>query len=181
MSTPDTPSFPLIRPATLADLGGLRLGLATMLQEHQMPYPHYGDADLETFTASMAQRLLSADPTLLCFVAVDPAQPFPLIGFTVAEICSRPIGQPARYLMAYWLYVQPGRRHEHIGWALCTAVMDRARDSGITAVEICAKPGDDQWARRGWTPVATTFALTLADVTTSINSRAPATTTEHAA
>ena len=169
---PVEPAFPVVRRATIGDLAGLRLGLATMLAAHQMPYPTYNADDLALFTANAAERILSHDPTLGIAVAEGP-DPLHLAGFAVGEVSERPIGQPRRFLMAHWLWVDPAYRHQRLGWALNRAVMDMLADSGVTTVEIAAKWGDDQWARRGWTPVATTYVLSLPDAERSLASRAP--------
>lgn len=154
-----------IRPATLPDLIWLRLLYAQMQAEKPLPYPDYREpTSLEAFTASLAQRLES-DPRLLVWVAEEG----PVVGgFILTEVVDRPVGAPHRYGVCYWLYVVPQWRGTGVGRQLSAAALLAARDRGCESIEIAAAPGDDQWLRRGWTPVAVTLALPLDGVAASL-------------
>lgn len=155
-----------IRPATLSDLTALRLLWEALWREGNFAYPTLTPEDTAHWTADMAvklERQMAGDLTVGTFLAVVDDVP---AGFLAARLEERRIGQPRRILTTDHLYVVPRfrGRWRGIGPALIAAALDYATPLGVDMLELVAMAGDTQWARHGWTPVATRYATTVADV-----------------
>lgn len=146
-----------IRPATTADLFWLRLLLGQLMDATPDAYPSLDLVGLEAYTAVLAARLSSRDPTLLCYVAEDGDV---ICGFLSGNQMVR-IGHPTTYCFPDFFYVAPAYRHQGIGRALSTALIDDARQRGMTMIEFVGQPGDGQWAQRGWSVVGIVYALPI--------------------
>lgn len=157
---------PTIRPARLPDLFGLRLLYSEIVTHQALPYPRFDSVeDLTAFTVMVASRLDPADPRFICFVAETDDG---LVGFVLGEVCERLVGHPRRFGLCHWLYVTPAHQGSGVGRALTVAAVMDGIAKGVEAVELSAKPGDDQWARRGWLPISTAYALPISAVESTI-------------
>lgn len=163
--------MPNVRPAQLGDLFWLRLLLGQLIQEEgKYAYPQTTPRDLESLTAGLAARLASADPSLLCFVA---EQEEVCVGFVLGDMLTR-IGEPRCYASIIYLYMVPGWRLQGTGQDISRAVITEAKARGAEALEFLTRPGDSQWAARGWPTVATVCALPIdAALASVVSSRVP--------
>lgn len=166
---PATATALSVRVATLADLTALRLIYQEFIEAHALPYPDFRNDESHTaFTLALADRLTREDPTLCAIMAFDGSTP---IGFLLADFCTRQIGFPTRFVVVHWLYVAASYRGEGIGRKLSALALAHAQAWGAETAELGAKPGDGQWAARGWVPVSTVYALPLNAVAASFVSR----------
>lgn len=154
------------RPATLTDLTALRLLWEALWREGRFTYPTLTPEDTAAWTTDMAvklERQMTGDRTVGTFLAESDGRP---VGFLAARLEERRVGHPRRILTADHLYVLPDfrGRWRGVGPALIAAALDYATPLGVDMLELVAMAGDTQWARHGWTPVATRYAATVADV-----------------
>lgn len=146
-----------ITPITVDHLPYLRLLYQGFLVEQAPSYPTFSDADLDQFVLTIS-RQLQYNPEFGGWVAIRGKK---VVGFLAGNIEHRPIGQPSDYALVWWLYVTPRHRHTGVGLRLIDAGVDWLHDRGITMVEVSAVAGDDQWGQRGWTPVTTTYVMSV--------------------
>jgi GNAT superfamily N-acetyltransferase len=153
----------VVRRATFADIPALRQLFAELVAALEaarpVAYPTHTADDLDAFTLLTARRL-ETDPTLLLYVAVDPASEG-LLAFLGGEIAQRALGQPRIFGAAHWLYVTPAARGQGIARALVRLACEDLAAAGITHVELAALRGDLQWATRGWIPYLIHHVLPL--------------------
>jgi ribosomal protein S18 acetylase RimI-like enzyme len=156
----------MIRPATFADVPGLRRLYGALVAEleasRRIRYPIHDGATLDSFTLLCARRI-EDDPAFLCFVARDD-DTGALVGFLGGEVAQRVLGDPTVFGAAHWLYVEPAARGQGLAKALVRLGVAELARHGVTHVELAGVAGDDQWARRGWLPYLVHHVLPIAAV-----------------
>lgn len=151
----------VIRAATLADLTTLRLFWEALVGEQARAHLQLGEGDTLRWTSEMAMRLerqASGDPAVYVRIAEDESDP---VGFLSGWVEDRAVGEPHRYWVADHLYVTPEHRGEGVGRALIEDGFDYAEAHGLSTLECVAVAGDEQWARRAWTPILVRYTTTV--------------------
>jgi len=145
----------VIRPAQLTDLIELRQLYARMMTERPQLYPIIDQDALTDFTTDMARQLATRDPALFVQLALlDHVA----VGFCLAAVQTRVIGTPHVFALIHYYYVAPDARSHSIGRKMAIALLEDLVSKGVPAIEIGSLPGDDQWTRRGFLPVAVIHA-----------------------
>jgi GNAT superfamily N-acetyltransferase len=151
-----------IRPATLGDLTTLRLMWQALVDEQSRAHLRLGEGDTLRWTSEMAMRLekqAAGDPAVYVHLATDEIDV--ALGFLSAWVEDRAIGEPHRYWVGDHLYVTPPARGTGVGRTLLAHGFAYIEAHGLTTMECVAVAGDDQWARRGWTPILVRYSTTV--------------------
>ena len=136
----------MIRFATIEDLPDIRRLWVQLGQEHTRQYPRdfWARPNVDTFTRQVAVALTAPDSTGYVLLAYSEDTPDP-VGFMLCEIHERHIGNPARYVFVYWLYVDPRHRGEGLGNDLIQMWSEFALSQGLSEAEITYDPGTHLW------------------------------------
>jgi len=149
-----------IRLATYTDLPALRGAYIAFCEEQMarmpIPYPRMDAEEYDNFVVVLVRAL--GQPSFRCWIAEGFGQE--ILGFLGASIEERAVSKPHRYGYVHWLWVRPDSRGHGIGRSLCAPGFAWYVSEGIEELEIRAIAGDEQWARRGWSPIVATHLVT---------------------